>query len=98
MQGEALLVKGILFLAEKYIWVDVVIERLESGEVIGNEHNLAHKQKPNRQRQQNAHSACDQNNNKVNLILLVNLCKYWLLRVEIVHHNTNGYQEQCNLC
>lgn len=98
MQGEALLVKGILFLAEKYIWVDVVIERLESGEVRCDEHNLAHKQKPDRQRQQDTHSACDQNNSKVNLILLVNLCKYWLLRVEIVHHNTAGYQEQRNLC
>jgi hypothetical protein len=98
MQSEALLVKGILVLAEKYIWVDVVIERLESGEVIGNEHNLAHKQKPNRQRQQNTHSACDQNDSKVNLILLVNLCKYWLFRVKIIHHNTAGDQEQRNLC
>ncbi len=48
MQRKVLLVKGILIVTHKYILVDAVIERLQSCEVVYNEHNLAHKQEPNR--------------------------------------------------
>ena len=98
MEGKTMFVKGSLLIwNNKYNLVDSIIEGFQGSEIMYNEENLTHKEKPDREHKHNTHPASHQSHNIVELVFFINYRQNRLLRIQIVHNDTQGYDKQGNL-